>query len=80
MKNILLEESGFTQTEFHKFTSAMARELLENSHKGGSWRKDSVDSLVLRICEELGEFLTTKDPNELPDVANMCLMVYLRMM
>ncbi len=75
----LLEGAGFKDYEFKKFTSAMIKKLVDNRHKGDSWKKDSIDSLVLRICEELGEFLSSKDAEELPDVANMCLMVYLRM-
>ena len=78
IKISLLEGAGFKEHEFKTFTSAMARKLVENRHKGDSWRRDNLKQLELRVCEELAEYLVKREPDELLDVANFCLMIYLR--
>ncbi len=75
----LLEAAGFTEIEFKKFTSAMRTYLIKNMHKGRSWKTDDTDTFLHgKLIEEVGEYLGSKDYKELPDIANICLMLYLR--
>ena len=76
--DVLLQGAGFTGDEFKRFTSAMAMKLIDNRHKGNGWKTDYLKTLELRLCEEVGEYLVNREPDELLDIANFCLMIYLR--
>jgi len=61
------------------FSKAMERKLVVNDHKGG-WdeRHCSVGYLEDRLIQELGEYFKNRDVTELPDIANFCMMIYMR--
>lgn len=77
--NIMLQ-AGFKDYELAEFIAAMKRKLIMNSHKGDSWRTCPIQYLNGKLLEELSEYLKKNDPFELEDVANICLMLYLRLM
>ena len=61
------------------FTEAMEAKLKENDHKGG-WDAGmcSISFLEDRLIQEMGEYFTNRDINELADIANFCMMLYTR--
>jgi hypothetical protein len=78
-RNMLLERSGFQLYEFQAFTSHMARTLLKHSEKGRSWETCKHSYLVQKLLDEVNEYIKGRhDKEELIDIANMCLMLYLR--
>ncbi len=74
----LLRIAGFKNSELHNFIAGMKRKLVINSKKGNSWRTCDINFLKGKLFEELGEYIKENNHLELFDVANMCLMLYLR--
>lgn len=74
----LLRMAGFERSELHSFIAGMKTKLVVNSKKGNSWRTCSIDFLRGKLLEELGEYFKDDNHLELFDVANLCLMLYLR--
>jgi len=61
-----------------KFSLAMERKLRANDFKGG-WKDCTLAFLEGRMKEELLEYLESSgDVDELPDIANFCMMVWTR--
>jgi len=62
------------------FGEAMEEKLVANDYKGGwSPQQCSLEFLTGKLLEEVGEFLKDKDPGELPDIANMAMMLWQRL-
>ena len=83
MKDII-EQAGFTEYEIKKFTSAMRCKLLNNASKGDSWKTCDFGFLERKLVEEFSEFMSIrnrsiKDREELVDIANICMMLFLRL-
>ena len=76
----LMLNAGFKDYEIAEFVAGMKRKLIINGHKGNSWRTCPIQYLNGKLFEELSEYLKKSDPLELEDVANICLMLYLRLM
>lgn len=77
-RHFLLRMAGFEPEEVEKFVKAMKLALLTHYHKGRSWEEAHEEYLKGKLCEEVGEYLKSNSPLELPDIANMCMMLYLR--
>lgn len=82
MAKYIIEMAGFTKHEINKFTLTMQHKLLQNAHKGDLWKTCDMKQLMSKFHEEVAEAVLAKDPisfrNELVDVANICLMLFLR--
>ena len=77
----LLEEAGIKREEIESFVKYMKCVIMKNSKKGRTWANPSKmtkDFLVNKLTEEFQEYLTSYDPMELIDIANICLMLFLR--
>ena len=60
---------------------AAEMEATMNMHKpekGDSWKTCSINYLEMKLDEEVEEYMATRDPSELPDIANCCMMLYNR--
>ena len=82
MKDVI-EMAGFKENEIKRFTASMRKKLLDNQRKGRSWLEDdSDDFLEKKLHEEVAEWVLCKnkfkDRYELADIANICMMLFLR--
>lgn len=65
-----------------QWSQSMQGQLISNAHKGTNWKRDSVESLLVRVQQEIGEMIDAmhegKEPRdvfkEAADVANMIFM------
>jgi len=60
---------------------AAEMDAVMNEHKpekGDSWKTCSINYLDMKLDEEVEEYMATRDPSELPDIANCCMMLYNR--
>lgn len=83
MKQPLIELAGFKRDEINEFVVMMRNKLIQNSVKSRSWAKWGIDTktfLRSKLHEEIVEYDKSGDPFELVDIANICLMLYLRKM
>ena len=80
MKNIsLIEKSGFKRYEIEDFVASMKRKLVMNMKKGRSWYEAPTNHFLKgKLMEEVGEYFKSSNPDELIDIANICLMLYER--
>lgn len=69
---------GISELELGKFVVGMRQKLFLNRCKGDNWKYCPSEFLVGKLLEETGEFLKDKNPEELLDIATVCLMLYLR--
>lgn len=61
------------------FASFMDSVLNRNQkEKGDSWKTISIDDLDMKLQEEISEYNQSKDKSELVDIANVCMMLFLR--
>lgn len=60
---------------------ATEMEATMNKHKeekGDSWKTCSMNFLERKLEEEMDEYVSSRDPRELPDIGNCCMMLYNR--
>jgi len=62
-----------------KFASEMDR-ILDRHKRKGSWAPEdcNVSSLERELVTEVGEYFESGEPDELVDIANLCMMVWSR--
>ena len=64
--------------EILKFAIEMDKIMNKHQHKkGNSWKTLDIDFLKTRLVQEFNEYCKdTNDRKELIDIANMCMMLY----
>jgi predicted house-cleaning noncanonical NTP pyrophosphatase (MazG superfamily) len=65
--------------EMKPFIRAMERKMKKNdSEKGDSYKTCSIGYLEDKLLEEVKEYFEKRNRNELPDISNICWMLYER--
>ena len=65
--------------EMKPFIRAMERKMKKNDPtKGDSWKNCSITFLEDKLVEEFKEYFEKRDKKELPDISNICWMLYER--
>jgi len=77
---IMFDQSGKTiRPELTEFAIAMEMVLRKHDNKKkDTWKKIPEENLRLMLMTEVYEFIDSKDKNELIDVANICMMLFMR--
>lgn len=76
---VQLKGTDAPRSEIQEFAEAM--ELMMRFHdpkKGDSWRHCLIGFLESKLLEEVNEYMESKETSELLDVANICMMLYMR--
>ena len=64
---------------FFKFFSFMSNKYLKKvKDYGHTWTDCDLNFLENRLRQEMDEYRSNSDPEELIDIANVCCMLYLR--
>lgn len=53
-----------------------SRMMMENEHKGNSWRRAGYEFMWKKFEEELAEYLENPTPDEIVDMANVLAMIW----
>ena len=70
----------FEEDEFNAFSKLMEEGVAENKkYYDDTWKKEDIKFLEHRLLGKMNEFKLTKKPSKLVSLANLSMMLYIRM-